>query len=196
MTATTHDQQQVITNTRRWLRELVVGLRLCPFANAPLQRDSIRYTVCDAGDSDALYGALLDEFDSFLRQPVTSAETALFIVPAGLDDFDDYLALLHAAEAAIDAIGLGGTLQLASFHPHYRFADSDPDDAANYSNRSPYPMFHLLREELMEDALAGFPHPEDIPQQNIDRLRQLGLEEMQRRLQQCRPDLPTKNGNP
>jgi len=179
------DQQQIIDDTRCWLREVVVGLHLCPFAKRPLQQGRVRYSVSTATNSDGIYAELLDEFDHFLRQATTDAETALFIVPQGLQRFDDYLDLLHAAEAAIDAIGLSGTLQLASFHPDYRFADSDDDDAANYSNRSPWPMFHLLREELMEQALSSFPQPENIPRQNIRRLRQLGLAEMQRRLRRC-----------
>jgi len=180
------DPQAIITDTECWLREVVVGLELCPFARRPLQQGSIRYTVCAADDSDTIYTALLDEFDAFLAQQNEVAETALFIIPRGLQHFDDYLDLLQVAEAAIDAIGLTGTLQLASFHPDYRFADSDADDAANYTNRSPYPMFHLLREELMAKALQHYPQPEAIPARNMHRLRELGLTEMQRRLRACR----------
>lgn len=178
--------EQVIAVTRRWLQQVVVGLQLCPFASQPLQQDSIRYQVCDASDENAIYAALLTEFIDFLQLPAEQAETALFIVPQGLEQFEDYLDLLHAAEAGIDAVGLSGTLQLASFHPDYRFAGSRADDAANYSNRSPWPMFHLLRESLLEQALADYPQPEKIPERNIRRLRKLGLQHMQQQLAACR----------
>jgi hypothetical protein len=177
--------EQVISSTRYWLQQVVVGLQLCPFASQPLRQDSIRYQVCEHSDDNAIYAALLDEIIAFPGLPVQQAETALFIVPQGLRRFDDYLDLLHAAEAGIDASGLSGTLQLASFHPDYRFAGSSADDAANYSNRSPYPMFHLLRESLMEQALANFPQPEAIPERNIRRLRKLGLQHMQQQLAAC-----------
>ena len=177
--------EPAITATRCWIQRVVVGLQLCPFAAQPLQQGRIRYQVCDASDGDAIYAALLTEFIDFLRLPAEQAETALFIVPQGLERFEDYLDLLHAAEAGIDATGLNGTLQLASFHPDYRFADSGADDAANYSNRSPWPMFHLLRETLMERALSDYPEPEKIPERNIRRLRKLGLPHMQRLLAGC-----------
>ena len=177
--------EQVIADTRCWLQRIVVGLQLCPFASQPLQQDGIRFKVCDASDENAIYGALLTEFIDFLQLPAAQAETALFIVPQGLQRFEDYLDLLHAAEAGIDAAGLSGTLQLASFHPDYRFADSRADDAANYSNRSPWPMFHLLRETVLEQALADYPQPEKIPERNIRRLRKLGLTHMQRQLAAC-----------
>lgn len=178
--------EQLIADTRCWLQQVVVGLQLCPFASRPLQQHTIRYRVCDASNGNDIYAALLSEFIDFLQLPPAQAETALFIVPQGLQRFEDYLDLLHAAEAGIDAAGLSGTLQLASFHPDYRFADSADDDAANYSNRSPWPMFHLLREDLMEQALADYPQPERIPERNIRRLRKLGLQHMQRQLAACR----------
>ena len=178
--------KQIIADTHCWLQQVVVGLQLCPFASQPLQRGSIRYQVCDASDDDAIYAALLTEFIDFLQLPAEQAETALFIVPQGLQRFEHYLDLLHAAEAGITAAGLSGSLQLASFHPDYRFANSSADDAANYSNRSPWPMFHLLRESLMEQALADYPEPETIPERNIRRLRKLGLKHMQQLLAGCR----------
>lgn len=172
--------------TERWVRELVVGLSLCPFAAAPLQGGRIRYTVCGAENFEAIYRALLAEVEAFLGLPPSRAETGLFIVPQGLQDFADYLELLGAAEEALGTAGLDGILQLASFHPDYVFADAAVDDPANYTNRSPYPMFHLIREAGLAAALESYPDPEAIPVRNVRKLRALGLEDLQRRLAACR----------
>ncbi len=168
--------------TERWVRELVVGLNLCPFAAAPLQGGRIRYQVCAEAEFEAIYRALLAEIEAFLGLSPYAAETGLFIVPAGLSDFDTYLDMLDLGERALAAAGLEGTLQLASFHPDYRFADAAADDPANYSNRSPYPMFHLIREAGLAAALETYPDAAAIPERNLRRLRQLGLGELARRL--------------
>ena len=178
----------VLGATERWVRDVVVGLRLCPFAAAPLRTGRIRYVVCPAVAFEAIYRALLAEVAAFLDLPPERAETALFVVPQGLGEFDTYLDLLAAAEAALEAAGLAGILQLASFHPDYVFADATADDPANYTNRSPYPMFHLIREAGLAAALESWPDPEKIPEANARRLRELGLAEMQRRLADCRGD--------
>ena len=172
--------------TERWVRELVVGLNLCPFAAAPLQGGRIRYVVCAARDFAGIYRAFLAEVETLLGLSPYQAETSLFIVPEGLDDFETYLQLLAVAEEALDAAGLDGVLQLASFHPDYVFADAAADDPANYSNRSPYPMLHLIREAGLSAALESYPDPEAIPARNVRRLRELGLAELQRRLARCR----------
>jgi len=178
----TDAQQRVIGQVHAWLETMVVGLNLCPFAAAPFRGERIRYTVCEAVEPEAIYQAFLGELDAFLKLPATQAETGLFILSRGLAAFDDYLDMLAVLEAALAEAGLEGVVQLASFHPEYVFAGSDADDPANYTNRSPYPIFHLIREQELERALAGYPDPEGIPQRNIARLRELGLAELQRRL--------------
>ncbi|HHH40257.1 MAG TPA: DUF1415 domain-containing protein [Sedimenticola sp.] len=175
------DRLQVIADTERWVREIVVGLELCPFAARPLERGTIRYRVCEEADREGIYRGVLAEMVAFLSLPESEAETALFIVPRGLEDFDDYLDLLYALEEVMPEAGLEGVLQLASFHPDYLFEGASPDDPANYSNRSPWPMFHLIREDLLAEALARYPHPEEIPRRNIRTLRALGVEEIRRR---------------
>ncbi len=179
---------RVIGRVTAWLQDMVVGLNLCPFAAAPLRAGRVRMTVCDAEQADAIYQAFLSELDAFLQLPPEQAETGLFILSRGLGDFDDYLDMLAILEDALGQAGLEGVIQLASFHPDYVFADSDDTDPANYSNRSPYPIFHLIREQQLEAALAGYPDPEAIPKRNIARLRQLGLAELQRRQAAWRHD--------
>ena len=177
--------QRVIDATECWIREVVVGLNLCPFAARPLAERRIHYRVCRETVPDAIYTALLAEFIAFLDLPEAEAETGLFIVPKGLEGFETYLEIVDAADAVIGEVGLTGVIQLASFHPDYRFADTPADDAANYTNRSPYPMFHLIREAAMEEALARYPDPETIPLRNIETLRRLGAEAMRVRLTDC-----------
>lgn len=178
----TTGQQRVISRVRDWLESTVIGLNLCPFAAAPFRAGRVRYTVCDATEPEAIYQAFLAELDSFLQLDPGEAETGLFILSRGLTDFGDYLDMLALLEEALDEAGLAGVIQLASFHPDYVFAGSDEDDPANYSNRSPYPVFHLIREQGLEQALASYPDPEAIPERNIARLREIGVEELRRRL--------------
>lgn len=183
---TTFSEQSVIDQTECWVRSVVVGLNLCPFAANPLRDRKVLFEVCRASEPATIYKAILAEMAAFIELPATRAETALFIVPYGLATFETYLEVLDEADRAIEQVGLSGVLQLASFHPDYRFADAPADDPANYSNRSPHPMFHLIREELMEQALRRYPDPEQIPQRNIEQLRRLGAAAMHERLQRCR----------
>jgi len=181
------DEAGVIRACERWVRELVVGRGLCPFAALPLEAGRVRFAVCHESGLDAIYRALLGEIDWFVQPPVAADwETGLLIVPHGLEAFDDYLDLLYSAQQVIERVGLEEQLQLASFHPDYRFDGLAEDDPANYSNRSPYPMFHLLRQASVTRALAAFPAPEEIPRRNSEQLRHLGLSCLQQRLARCR----------
>lgn len=184
----TTTDDKVIARVDAWLQGMVIGLNLCPFAAAPFRAGRVRHAVCDATEGEAIYQAFLAELDTFLQLPPEQAETALFIVSRGLGDFDDYLDMLATLEDALLEAGLEGVIQLASFHPDYVFEDSDADDPANYTNRAPYPIFHLLREQQLEDALASYPDPEAIPERNIARLRELGLAELQQRQAAWRAD--------
>lgn len=173
----------VIAVTRAWLERAVIGLNLCPFARAVHVRGRIRWVVSPARDSDALLAVLCDELDRLAAaeddyQPdprtETQPETTLLIHPWVLTDFEAYNDFLSVAEAAVEQLGHAGVLQVASFHPHYRFADAEPDDLAHATNRSPFPMLHLLREDSIDRAVAAFPEPELIYEANIRTLRRLG----------------------
>ncbi len=175
-----------VAQTRCWVKEVVIGLNLCPFARVPFEADSIRYQVCKANEDDAVYAALIEEMATFAQLPADEAETALFIVPDGLQDFDTYLDVLEDAQVALEEAGLDDMLQLASFHPHYCFEGLQADDPANYTNRSPYPMFHLIRQDGLAAALESWPDPESIPKRNVALLREMGLESIQTLLNKCR----------
>lgn len=176
------EAEQTLAQVRQWLTDFVVGLQLCPFAAAPLHAGRVRYTVCAQTHARGIYRAFLEELDTFLHMSAEQAETSLFILSRGLVDFEDYLDMLATLEDAVVEAGLEGVVQIASFHPDYRFEGSDPDDPANFTNRSPYPIFHLIREAGLEEALAKFPDPESIPERNMARMRELGLETLQARL--------------
>ena len=126
--------------------------------------------------------------ETLIGLPESQAETSLFVVPAGLEAFETYLDFFAAVETVIPEAGLEGILQLASFHPDYCFEGAEADDPANYTNRSPHPIFHLIREAPLARALENYPDPEAIPDRNIALLRKLGLAEMRRRLAACRAE--------
>ncbi len=175
-----------IAQTRCWVKKVVIGLNLCPFARVPFEAGSIRYQLCDAVEDDAVYAALIRELADFAQLPPEEAETGLLIVSQGLSDFDCYLDVLEDAQAALEEAGLEGMLQLASFHPDYCFAGMETGDPANYTNRSPYPMFHLIRQDGLAAALESWPDPESIPQRNVALLRELGLDGMRTLLESCK----------
>jgi hypothetical protein len=171
-------KSQVISETRRWLSEVVIGLNLCPFAKHPYTRDSIRYVVFEASDVEALNEVLLWEAQYMMSQAEEEVSTTLIIHPNLLEDFLDYNDYLGVAEDIIYDNGLEGKVQVASFHPDYQFAGTKPEDVENYTNRSPYPMLHLIREAQLERVLAHFPEPDLIPIQNIETMKGLGKEKI------------------
>jgi len=171
-TATPADE--VIAATREWLEKAVIGLNLCPFAKAVHAGNQIRYAVSDAQTPEALLVDLGRELQMLAAPDRTDVETTLLIHPRVLVDFVDYNDFLDIADAAVEKLGFAGTIQIASFHPQYRFADTEPDAIENFSNRSPYPMLHLLREESVERAIAAFPDVARIPERNIETLRSIG----------------------
>lgn len=151
--------------TRRWLEQVVIGLDLCPFAARELAAERVRFAECDAVEVDALLLFLATEVLSLAEDPAT--ETTLLIFPLALSDFDDYLDFLALAQVWLEDSGLDGTFQFASFHPDYCFEGCAPDDASNYTNRSPFPVIHILREASVEKAIASHPDPDMIPRRNI-----------------------------
>ncbi|NBB93655.1 MAG: DUF1415 family protein [Gammaproteobacteria bacterium] len=167
--------EQVLEATRRWLEKVVIELNLCPFAVSPWRQGRIRFRVSDASHPQQLAQDLADELQGLAASDRAECETTLLIHPRVLKDFLDYNDFLEVADRLLEALGLEGTIQVASFHPHYQFADSQADDPANCTNRSPYPMLHLLRESSIEAATATMAHPEAIYERNIETMRNLGM---------------------
>jgi uncharacterized protein len=163
-----------VAATRRWLERAVIGLNLCPFARAVHVRNQVRYVLSEATTPEALLLELTRELEFLDAADPEMVETTLLIHPRVLADFLDYNDFLDDADAAVEALGLEGEIQVASFHPGYVFAGSDPDDIANCTNRSPYPMLHLLREDSIERAVEAFPDPDAIVERNIETLERLG----------------------
>lgn len=172
-------QQTVVSVTERWIREVVVGLNLCPFAATPMNSGKVRYEVCVSTDQAELYQTLLAELLFYAENDQNVVPTGFLIVPDGLQDFEDYLDFVAMADEVLERAGLQGEIQIAGFHPEYCFADSEPDDQANYTNRSPYPMLHFIREDMLEDVLSRYPDPEQIPERNIEVLRRTDLDWLQ-----------------
>jgi hypothetical protein len=170
----------VISHTQTWLTRAVIGLQLCPFAKAVHLKDQIRYAVSPAESAQALLQDLVHEIEFLQRSDPAEVETTLLIHPGVLQDFLDFNDFLDVADAALVEIGLEGVLQIASFHPHYQFAGAQADAIENFSNRSPYPTLHLLRESSIEQAMASFDGFEDIVERNINTLQALGHEGWQK----------------
>lgn len=169
-----HDADPVIDRTRDWLVRAVIGLNLCPFAKAVHVKQQIRYVVTHADTTDALADVLREELALLREADPEQIDTTLLIHPGVLGDFLDYNDFLDVADDLVLEMDLEGVIQVASFHPDYQFADSDPDDIENYSNRAPYPTLHLLRESSIERAGEAFPEAADIYETNMDTLRRLG----------------------
>ncbi len=167
---------EIVTDTQRWLEVAVIGLNLCPFAKAVHVKRQIRYAVTEVTDAEALLTVLRDEMSWLAQADPQEVDTTLLIHPLALTDFFEYTAFLRQADHALRKGGYQGMLQIASFHPDYVFADAAPDEVENCSNRSPYPMLHLLREDSIERAVAAFPDAADIYERNIETLRRLGHE--------------------
>lgn len=170
----------VINAVSQWVDEVVIGLNLCPFARKPQKAGLVRYQVSRARDDEALLADMAQACAQLAELAPEALETTLIIVPEHLSVFEDYNQFLDMAEALIDHFGYTGEIQLASFHPHYQFAGTEPDDAENLTNRSPYPLLHLIREASIEAVLANYPDPESIPENNIRRVQALSADERRR----------------
>jgi hypothetical protein len=168
------DKQSVIDTTRHWISSMVIGLNLCPFAQRVFKGGLIRYVVTDAQDELGLLKDLRAELDILASTKITHVETTLLIHPRALENFLDYNDFLGVGERLVADLGLRGSIQIAGFHPAYQFASTDPDAVENYTNRSPYPMLHLLREESISEAAPDPSELLDIPRRNIETLRGLG----------------------
>lgn len=184
----------VVADTRRWVERAVIGLNLCPFAKAVQAKGQVRYVVSHASDTARLQVDLADELRRLVATPPEEVDTTLLIHPRVLDDFLDYNDFLDLADATLQALGLEGVIQIASFHPAYQFAGTEPDDAENLSNRSPYPILHLLREDSVERAVTAFPDAEAIFERNIATLQALGSAGWARLFDDAAP--PATHGDP
>lgn len=166
----------IIDATRTWLEKAVIGLNLCPFAKAVHIKQQIRYVVSPATTPEALLEDLLAELHTLQDADPEQTDTTLLIHPHVLSDFLDYNDFLDIADAAAAEPEFDDAFQIASFHPDYQFADTAADDIGNYTNRSPYPMLHLLRETSVERAMAAFPEADAIFEKNMQTLNALGLD--------------------
>jgi hypothetical protein len=176
MTKAGEADEAVLAAMRRWLERAVIGLNLCPFAKAVHARGQIRWVVSGATTEDALLAELAIELQRLAATPPDEIDTTLLVHPQVLQDFGDYSRFLPRAEVELAALGLGGTLQLASFHPQYCFRGNLADDVGNNSNRAPHPTLHLLRESSIDRAVAAFPDASRIYGANIAMLQALGTE--------------------
>jgi hypothetical protein len=169
------DHDAVVAATRAWVERAVIGLNLCPFAKAVYLKDQVRFVVSEARSAGALLADLEGELRSLSGVAADAVDTTLLIHPHVLTDFLDYNDFLDVADAAVTRLGLAGAIQVASFHPEYQFAGMAPDDVTNFTNRSPYPTLHLLREASVDRAVATFPGADEIYQRNMEAMRRLGV---------------------
>jgi uncharacterized protein len=160
--------------TRAWVRTMVIGLNLCPFAKGAEDGGRVRYAATEATDRDAVYQFFLAELERLVLADPKELETTLVIFPNHLQHFDDYLDFLEIAEDCIVEADLEGVVQVASFHPDYYFQDEDPADVSNYTNRAPHPVLHLLREDTLTLVLDTYPDAEEIPVRNVKLMREMG----------------------
>ena len=177
----------VIASTRRWIERVVIGLNLCPFAKAVYVKQQIRFAVTAAATTEELLAELRREVELLVRSNPEELDTTLLIHPRAMTDFIEFNAFLKRADATIRKLGQEGRVQVASFHPAYEFAGTEPDDIENCTNRSPHPTLHLLREASIDRAVAAFPDAAAIYERNIETLRRLGRQGWQR-LSATEPD--------
>ncbi len=173
-----NDINPVETSVRRWLESVVIGLNLCPFAARPFRAGQIRIHVSDCTDELELLTELQLELARLDETPVTELETTLIAIPRMLEDFLDYNDFLDKVDALLEQFEWSDDYQVASFHPQYQFAGTEPEDAENFTNRSPVPLLHLLREDSVEAAVDSHPDPDSIPLANIRRIRALTPEQL------------------
>lgn len=178
--------EQITQVTRNWVEALVVGLNLCPFARRELVNNRVRFIVTHARSETALVDALDDELRRLEKDD--SIETTLLIIPDMLKDFYDYNDFLAVADGLLVDMELEGVFQIASFHPNYQFADTQFDDSENYTNRAPFPMLHLLREDSLEKAIDSYPDVDGIPERNIVLMQELGRDKILAMLEKCWKD--------
>lgn len=169
-------KNEVINKTQHWVERAVIGLNLCPFAKSVFVKKQVRYALTAANTADELLSELETELNLLANTDPEKLDTTLLIHPHVMTDFLDYHFFLNEADALIRNLGFDGIFQIASLHPNYEFSGSEPDDIANYTNRSPYPTLHLLRESSIDRAVAAFPEAAEIFERNIETMERIGHE--------------------
>ena len=177
------NDEEIIHAVRQWVETFVVGMNLCPFAKRELVKKRVRFVTTAATTAEQLLQVLQTELELLNEDP--SVETTLLIHPAVLQDFYDFNDFLGCADSLLVDMELEGIYQLASFHPDYQFGGTQPGDAENYTNRAPYPVLHLLREESLERVIADYPDVDDIPERNIALMNRLGQDKLEALLKLC-----------
>lgn len=177
------NDEEIIHAVRQWVETFVVGMNLCPFAKRELVKKRVRFVTTAATTAEQLLQVLQTELELLNEDP--SVETTLLIHPAVLQDFYDFNDFLGCADSLLVDMELEGIYQLASFHPDYQFGGTRPGDAENYTNRAPYPILHLLREESLERVIADYPDVDDIPERNIALMNRLGQDKLEALLKLC-----------
>lgn len=183
MNRTTTNNDKIIRSVQTWVGSFVVEMNLCPFAKRELLNNRVRFAVTEATTEEQLLTALQVELELLNSDPLI--ETTLLIHPSVLQDFYDYNQFLDSADQLLVQEQLEGVYQVASFHPDYRFDGADPNDVENYTNRSPYPVLHLIREDSLERALAEFPDADQIPVRNMALMNSLGRDKLAALMQAC-----------
>ena len=174
---------EIIESVQRWVESFVVDMNLCPYAKRELIKNRVRFVLTAVETEEELLIVLQAELE--LLHGDSAIETTLLIHAKVLQVFDDYNQFLNHADKLLQQMGFEGVYQIASFHPHYQFGGTDPDDAENYTNRSPYPMLHIIREDSIARAIADSPNAEQIPVRNIELMNQLGQDKLQALMQAC-----------
>ena len=178
--------EETVRPVRQWVEALVVGMNLCPFAKREMVKNRVRFTTTESTTQEQLLIALQAELELLNTDPLV--ETTLLIHVNVLRDFHDYNRFLGYADSLLVEMELEGIYQIASFHPDYQFDGTMPDDAENYTNRSPYPMLHLIREASLERVIADYPEVDQIPARNIALMNELGQDKLQALLRSCLND--------
>ena len=181
-----NSSEKCIAATRCWIEKFVIAKNLCPFAKKPSERGQVHYALSVADNTDDLLNDFLDEIESLVKIDPLQRDTTVLIHPYVLGDFVQYIEFINGLEFILEGAGYIDTFQIASLHPDYQFEDVAQSDVQNYTNRSPYPIIHLLRQESVSKALASYVQPERIPERNIRLMQKYGVEKIQTILEECK----------
>lgn len=182
----TDSVEVIVAETQCWIEKMVIGFNLCPFARKPYESGQVRVTVSTAVDEETLLVDFQNEITRLQETDASELETTVLIHPYVLSDFIQYNDFLNVIDHYLQLSQLSGVFQVASLHPEYQFADVDANDLGNYTNRSPYPILHILREESVERAIAAYARPDKIPERNIRKLKELGIDVIESTLRSCK----------
>ena len=171
-------RQIIIEKSKTWVERFVIGLNLCPFAKRPFDKGLVRFEVCESEEMESQLVAFWKEIELLENTNQEEISNTILILPNGLEDFENYLDFYHLAEQLLTDQRKQTAFQLASFHPRYQFENTQKDDLSNYTNRSPFPFIHILRIAEVANAIAHYPDVEGVPERNIQRLNEMGLEEI------------------